>query len=54
MRLLDVTRIVTVPLGAKTIEELLPVIARMLEELQYLRQKTEQQETTINELKRKL
>ena len=48
------TRIVTVPLGAKTVEDLLPVISRMLEELQYLRQKTEEQEATINELKRKL
>lgn len=48
------TRIVTVPLNAKTVADLLPVLARMLEELQYLRQKTEEQEATINELKRQL
>ena len=48
------TRIVTVPLGAKNVEEVLPVLMRMLEELQYLRQKVEQQEEQINELKRKL
>lgn len=46
------TRVITVPLNAKTVQELLPVLGRMLEELQYLRQKVESQEKTINELKR--
>lgn len=48
------TRVATVPLNAKTTEELLPVMRRMLEELQYLRQKVEEQENKINELERKL
>lgn len=48
------TRVATVPLNAKTAGDLLPVLARMLEELQYLRQKVEEQDKTINELKRKL
>lgn len=46
------TRVIAVPLNAKKVEDLLPVLARMLEELQYLRQKVESQEATINELKR--
>lgn len=48
------TRIIAVPLNAKTVEELMPAIKLILEELQTLRQKTTEQEKLINELKSKL
>lgn len=46
-------RVFTVPLNAKTVADLLPVMTRMLEELQYLRQRVKEQETALNELKQR-
>lgn len=46
------TRVIAVPLNAKTVEDLQPVLRLILEELQTLRQKVTEQEKLINELKK--
>lgn len=47
------TRVYNVPLNAKTVPELLPVIRRLLEELQAQAQQIENLEKQVNELKSK-
>ena len=47
------SRVASLPVGAKTVQDLMPTLQRMLEELEALRNTVNTQQEQINELKKR-